>query len=232
MRRDRFRIGPGWRVVAWSFSAMAVAVVLVGTPADATHVTNHWRSAGYDTSAGQNYTGVQVYRHDRDINPGGTCNNQFTAPVVYQTQWVFLTADARNQIELGTMHKTGTCKFWFWGYTLDWVWHPVGTQGGVVAAPHTFRIVRNANGVNWSQVIDSTTMSSAISWATTGAYVAAGLETYRDMTITSHGYYSMRWNQGGTWNLFAGRDATLVEGSMCGRWISDTDWAAAENSTC
>lgn len=223
----------GARLAGAVASAVTWVVGTLSTTAVATHVAGHNYSAAYENSSFGNYTGVKVYRWDRDIPVPGVCNAQFAAPVVYQTQWVVMLPSAASWIELGTMHKQSSCKYWYWGYGLNGVWVPVGTVGGIVADDHTFQIVRAADGIHWLIFIDSTLIDQQIAWAAAGAFVEAGLESYvPTITISAHGYYNMQWNQGGIWRFFGGRDASSVTGPMCGRWITDDDWQAGQNTTC
>lgn len=212
--------------------AVVVAMVVLLLPGTAGAQTGHSYSTGYESSSRGNYTGVSVYRYDRNVAAGGTCNASYSGNVIYQTQWQLMTSDSRSWIELGTMHKTSTCKYWFWGYGVDWTWYSMGTQGGVVYDDHTFRIVRGANGTTWSQIIDNTTMGN-LTWGAAGNFVQAGLESYNTSpTVSAHGYYSLQYNQGGPWYNWSGRDGSVVNSPMCGRWVSDTTWQAGQNTTC
>lgn len=228
------RVRPTARPIRIGLFVLSVlATVAFGTPPAGASLV-HWYSVAWDTSNAGNYTGISVYRYDRNIPVNGTCNSSYSAPVVYQTQWLYPPpGNGSNQIEIGTMHKTSSCKYWYGAYTLNGTFYSVWQQGGVVYDDHTFRLLRAGDGTHWEYRIDSTLINNSVVWATTGQAVLAGLETWEStVTVTSHGYYSLQYNQGGSWFNWSGRDATTVTGSMCGRWLADTTWAAAENSTC
>ena len=93
-------------------------------------------------------------------------------------------------------------------------------------------IVRASDGVHWQMWIDTTLVSQEIPWAVTGIKVLAGLESWwADQTIPPHTYSNLQWNQGGTWNSFAGTDAKDVRYQMFGNWFlqSQNAWTAGQS---
>ncbi|MGH3850005.1 MAG: hypothetical protein ACRDRT_09925, partial [Pseudonocardiaceae bacterium] len=176
------------------------------------------------------FVGVDRFDNDFDL-PGDNCDTSFTAPVAYQTQWAIVTADSQNWIELGTGHKCQNYRFWYWGYSYQGTWNPLGTQA-VPVGSHNFTVGRVWNGGNpiWYWSIDGNT-KNAIYWNTGADHVDAGLETYEtNAVVAPHGYQYLRWaiyDQGG--QFWTGRDATVVNGGLCGRWEADNDWRASQN---
>lgn len=222
-RRLLVRVSVAVAAACFSFSSTASA-----------QTQFHEYSVAGETSAAGHLTGLNVGRYDTEISTGGSCTSGvFTAPVIYATQWVILTDDATNWLEIGTSHKNSTCRFWFWGYGSQSQWFPLGTQGNVAKQFHNFKILRGANGATWSFIIDVTTMPGTINWSTVGRRVEAGLESYVSYGVApAHDYSKLQYNVGGVWYNWANRDGSTVGQSMCGRWLTDVSWIAGQNATC
>lgn len=230
VRADRI-----WRkeLPALSFVLGAVMVVLSVT-ADASH-SFHKYSVAYETSAGTAYTAVQVVRSDGSfsISSGSSCTTHFTTPVVYQTQWVVMTSDAQNWVEIGTGHQCDGFRYWFWGTGQGGVWYPLGTADNVGTNTHTFTIRREA-GKDWVYRVDGVHKMTLV-WQITGLFDSVGLESYDGHAVAgSHTYRQLsRQINEGAWELWAGFDNKRVDGpEMCGGWNSASEWRAAENSSC
>jgi len=209
--------------------------VFVGAPsAYPTHRADHKYSIGVSTWAADNLTGVRVYRYDENISAGGLCGDPFVPPIMYQSQWVPINPDPVNDwIELGTMHKTAGCKYWYWGYAVHGQWVPIGTSGNVGNASHYFEIVRGATGNTWKYNIDVTTIYEApIYYQRLGKHVHAGLEGYNPAAIVpQHFYYNLQFNVGGPWYYWR-THITDIDPPMCGGFSTDTLWRSSQNSPC
>lgn len=63
------------------------------------------------------------------------CEAHYTGNPVYQTQWMLITSNAQNWIELGTGHQcSDTLGYWFWGYGYLGDWYPQGSLAGQATA--------------------------------------------------------------------------------------------------
>ena len=147
-----------------------------------------------------------------------------------------------NWFELGTGHRSSSCRFWYWGFGDTGGWHPYGGQFITTLGSHTFDFYR-VNG-SWAFYIDASNVWNLTS-AWSGTEVQAGLESYESTATapaTHYGVASNTWSKlqytvaEGSWlpwpnntNVFN----TAVSSPMCGRWSTyPVDWIAGENTTC
>jgi hypothetical protein len=219
-------------------SIVALLLGAISVPATANHVSNHRYSIGFDLTVAT-YNGVRLTRYDNNIAAGGVCNSAYVSPVVYQTQWVILDTTASDWVEIGTMHKTSTCKYWFWGYGFDGVWNSLGTRGNRQYGQRTFVISKSSYPADaaWAMSVGSETLGDVYFGNIPGDYVSAGLETYNIIPIiAAHNYSSLQFlgasGTGLIWQNWAGMDYRQVDTRMCGRWLSGSSWRAGQNTTC
>lgn len=216
---------------AVALSAGLLAGLLPVEPAVAYHGRDYSRAYESNPSTG-NYTGVRVRRYDRNIAATNTCDNTFTQKPIYQTQWLPTAGahTANNFIELGTMHKQSTCKYWFVYGKRDGVEFIRYRSGKIASQEHVFQILRGGDGRTWSFIIDATTVAT-YDWPTLGYYAIAGLESYDyEVTISTHGYYDMHSNVGGPWYPFNG-DGGEVNPPTCGGFAGSM-WQAGQHVRC
>ena len=207
-------------------------LVISALPASAFHGYS-WAA---DTSQAGIYTGVSTTRLDRTVfdQASDGCSTYFTGSPVYQTEWIYITSDAQNWLELGTGHQCGdTLRYWYWGYGYGGAWFPIGEQSGISnEVSHTFRIIKF--GTVFAFQVDGNLKGTQTS--STGQRDASGLESYSSPAVI--GTYThntlQRWTTtSGGWVNWAGYDDHGVSGAgMCGGWNSQTSWRAAENQTC
>jgi hypothetical protein len=224
----------GKAVRAVSVGAAVLALFALST-AMATAVTFHKYSVAYETSAHGAYTGVKVTRADGafTMSSGSSCTTPYTNPVAYQTQWVIMTSDYKNWVELGTGNQCNNYRYWYWGYGYNGAWYSQGTQGNVGTSSHTFQIYRH-NGNAWEYYIDST-QKLTLFWSIIGYHDEAGLESYdANAKAPKHTYRSLsRTTNQGSWVLWAGFDSWTINGpEMCGGWDTASQWRAGEHTTC
>lgn len=224
------------RVRATLTVATIVLVAIVVAPSAAWAQEFHGYSVAVELSAGRDYSAVGSIRGEGAVAnlPLDGCIYHFTGHPVYDTEWILITADALNWVELGTGHQCGdTFRYWFWGRGVNGNWYPYGTNYAPdVGTTHTFTISRI--GLIWYWYIDGA-IRHTMQWTATGVEVHAGLESYASnatmtyVTVHDLGYK----HDGGPWLDWAGYDATIMAGSqMCGRWISQTAWRHSENQPC
>lgn len=215
-----------------------VAIVLVATSTtSASAATFHGYSQADELSYVNHDTGLSVTRPDRGVTQADNgCDSLFSGNAVYQTEWVLITSDAQNWIELGTGHQcSDTKRYWYWGYGYLGDWYPIGHEGNRTnGETHTFRVVRS-NGSTWTWRVDGTAKDT-LSWADQGARVRTGLESYAPSGVVSqYDQYSLQYtNNQGAWTSWAGYDAKYVSPTptMCGGWNSASSWRSSENSSC
>jgi hypothetical protein len=215
------------------FLGLVLALFNAGT---GTAFAFHEYSQADESGFVNHYTGLSVTRPDRSVDQASTgCSSYYSGNPVYQTQWVLITSDAQNWLELGTGHQCADAKrFWFWGYGYLGDWYPQGEVGGVDAGvTHTFRVVRSG-GTTWTWRIDGTARGS-LTWAEQGARVRTGLESWGSAAVAS------KYNQSdlmytldqGLWTDWSGFDGSKVgTPEMCGGWNTATSWRSSENSPC
>lgn len=203
-------------------------------PAVAGHDGFHRHAVGRDNTETA-YHGVGNTRWDNEferVSPDG-CTDPFSGHPMYQTEWVLWEADATNWIELGTGHQcSGGYRYWFWGFGLNSSWYPRGTQTIPGTQQHEFRIDSN-NTDTWYWWIDVTQMG-AMSSSRVGHHVDIGLESwYANGRTPAHDYELMKYRrQDSTWVYFAGQNDPTVSQGMCGRYVIDSTWRAAQDNAC
>jgi len=217
-----------------SLVTIVIALSLAVTPVTA--VTFHKYSVAYETSGSGTYTAVKVTRTNPafSISPGTSCGTPLAVPVVYQSQWIAMTADGLNWVEIGTDHGCNGNQWVYWGYAVNGTWTLRGTLAvSASTSNHTYSIYRTA-GNSWKFYYD-TTLVDTVTWTKIGYAVSAGLESWDSGAVAArHSYTSLATeiNQG-SWQLWAGQDSVLVNGpEMCGAWTLAYEWRASENSTC
>jgi hypothetical protein len=223
---------------AANVAAGAILGFLMTLPLSASAAGFHGYSQAFERTGGSGFTGLRNYRKDQAVSglPSSGCSTPFIAPV-YQTQWVILTADALNWMEIGTGHQCNdNYRYWFWGYGDNGAWFPVGTQAGIANGVfHTFEIQRAFDGTRWRFYfkVDGVTKGNVVG-SDTGPEVRVGLESYfNNVTVAGYGNTQLKYQKnGGAFSSWAGRDALQVNAPLCGKWISDTSWWAGENVTC
>ncbi len=224
---------------------LAVGAPLLNMSSSAANGRFHVYSQSFETTpyAGR-YSGLSTFRLDRTVSsqPSTGCPNPFTGDIqhfagdpIYQTEWVDITADAQNWMELGTGHQCNdTVRYWYWGYGYAGVWYPINTSGSITEeVSHYFTIVRNPYGYYVFQIDGATMGTQASSQA---QFLASGLESYSSAAVVLAYGNTGLWHTldtGSTWYGWSGRDASTVDAPrMCGRWLSDTSFAIAEASGC
>lgn len=217
-----------------------MTVVLGAVAAEAFHEHSY---AG-DSSAGA-YTGLSTWREEGSFSlptGGNNCTSPYSPYPVYQTMWLLF--NGTNWLELGTGHQRGPngyCRYRFWGYGANGVWHSVGTQilgSGTAPGTRTILGIRppsscSATSRCWEYRVGGAVLDR-IKWTWTGAYVEAGLESWNAGAIAySHSYESLLYKSNdGPWTSWSGFDFQYVGVSMCGHWDGANWWQASENSPC
>ena len=207
-----------------------VAGIALSMPAPGIAAAFHSYSEVGETTGGSHFTGVGGTRLDQAMSgipdDFASCDTLFAGYPVYQTQWVILTADAKNWHELGTAHQCADrFRAWFAGYGQNGAWFPLWTAfqpaNGV---SHVFRIIRVSGTVTqfWIDGVNKKSLTTSA----LGVTVRAGLESYASgatapaYTISGLGYQK----DTGAFSSFAGKDYSHVDLNMCGRWSSATAW--------
>jgi hypothetical protein len=176
------------------------------------------------------------------MNMGGACNNVFVTPLAVQTEWInVFDTSLRYFLEFGTLQKTNSCKFWYAAYYYEYgspkfnvFWTSVNLgQGG---GEHRFELLRGTNWT-WYYTIDVTREATLYWNGATGFQESSGLETAgaNGATIYAHGYYDLLVNIGGPWYWFDYAHAwnpPHIDPPMCGRYINESSWQAAQNAPC
>lgn len=237
-----------WRLLRYRFLLLVAillpTVLLIGSPAQASpSATNQSTSAsdfhGYSVAWNFNtshYTGVEYTRYDVQptrMSSGSYCTSYFTAPVLYQPEWVI---NGSSWIELGTGHQCNGFEYWYAGYGINGTWQPIFTRSITSTDLHKFSIdaviVRDRGAVYYYN-IDVTTVAQ---YATglQGTEVEAGLESYDSYAIEpaytiSAIYYASGYGGFSPW--YNTTDNNPVS-PMCGRLVSSTQYRAGENTTC
>ena len=198
-------------------------------------VTFHKYSIVYEFSHIDQYSGLRVDRADIAVlQPSTGCGDYFTGNAIYQTQWVLLTADADNWVELGTGHQCADTKdYHYCGYGENGMWHAQWIGAPIDNTSHTFTLARAAQST-WTCLIDGD-LKSVILKDQVGYELSVGLESYAQSGVVT-AYTSHSLNQrlvGGPWSDWAGRDAKNVDTpEMCGNWVSDISWKSGETVSC
>jgi hypothetical protein len=229
-------------VLARMLAAVLVVIALIAFAQPASAVQIHQYSVGKTNFWAYEQTGVMTVRPDADISvPAGVCPpdpTQGGGPVAYQTQWVITNETATNWLEMGTLHRSGSCDYHFWGYGENDVWNPYGWEPvSVPSGPLYFQIYRV--GGNWNfdiQGVDKWNLAlGASTWA--GIRVEVGLETWESTIVAPATDYTnlsltraegpwIAWDSGYTFD-------SGPTSPMCGRWNPlPSAWRAGENTSC
>lgn len=199
----------------------------------------HGYSEGREQSYVNSYTGLFVERRDVAVNNQAAtgCSAPYSGNPVYQTQWVLITSNAYNWIELGTGHQCDNqYRYYFWGYGRNGNWHALGESHTVVTGQtHGFRILRE-DGDTWRFKIDGANRGTYI-WADQGAQLRAGMESYAGAAhVAEHTYHFLDYKLANDpqWHSWAGFDDQNVTAGpeMCGGWNTAASWRASENDPC
>ena len=185
------------------------------------------------------YTGFQVTRITQAVTgqPQTGCSSPYSGDPVYQTSWLLITSDAQNWDEMGVAHQCNdTYRYYFWGYGENGAWHSLGTLSGALnGTNHTYQVSRSFTGTNYYDfwTLDGQNKASLLSLQR-GAYVQAGLESYSsNATVSGYTNNTLKYQKNeGSFVNWAGRDANIVNPSMCGSWASDTSWNSGEHVSC
>jgi len=170
---------------------------------------------------------VHVFRQDIDLRSANPC--------IYRTQWV-LDSSASDWVELGT--GWGSACFtginngsWFFGRGIAGNFFLVSIRQANPGQTHSFSLYRSA-GV-YVGYVDSTEIGR-VNWSRWFDQVSTGVESYMGGAIvTAHNYDSLQSSYAaGGWQPWAGKDAIIVDGQMCGRWVSSTLWYGGQNVSC
>ncbi|MCX4744862.1 hypothetical protein OG455_04890 [Kitasatospora sp. NBC_01287] len=231
-------IGLGLASSSFCLAGAPTAYANTATPGTTSAGLWHNYAIGFDTSHGP-YYGIGVSRNDTyiPVGPASDCTTSaFSPPVVYQTQWVLMTSDAQNWEELGTSHRCNYHDFWYYGYGLSGAWYPVGTRNEqYIGSParHRFSIWRDGSNT-WHYEVDSTDLGTDY-WATSGAQISFGLESYDPSASTVGTDYAgiSFLNSAGGSTSISGQGGVDIGTNMCGTWsANNTTWWAGEGSGC
>jgi len=215
----------------------ALAASLGLAPGVAQAENFHGYSVARETGYTNKYVGLAIRRLDKHVEQARSgCSEFYSGDPVYQTQWVIVTSDARNWLELGTGHQCeDELRYWFWGWGTNGVWHPLGERSGITnGVEHRFAITRS-DGRLWDYNIDGDTKVT-LSYDDQGARIETGLESYGPNAAISeytHNTLSYRLIGADHWTDWSGYDDSVIVGPvMCGGWNSATSWRASENRPC
>jgi hypothetical protein len=215
---------------------LATLLTLMMPPTESSYADNgfHGYSAAYELSLSGQYTGVQTTRIDQYIfsQPATGCTQNFAGDPVFQSEWILITPDAANWLEIGTGHQCNDqYRYWFSGYGYLGVWVPVAIQVGVVnGQSHAFTIGKQGSTYYFHR--DFTSMGSQQS--SFGSSVSSGLESYASAAIVgTYSHSNLQYIRGTTYYPWAGFDDSVVDAAqMCGGWNSQTSWRVAEWQSC
>jgi hypothetical protein len=219
------------------FAGILCSLLMPTSPAVAAVDIHHWAIA-YESSAGPVYTGVRVHRLNRTVflQASDGCSDHFSGSVVYQSQWLDVTTDKFNWLELGTAHQCNdTNRYYYWGLGYGGGWFALGTQGGVVnETSHYFAILRSGGAYHfYIDGVDKGTEAFPV-----GVWIKSGLESWTSGAVVGtypHETLQRAINNSNTWVDWAGFDGTEIVGGgvyVCGAWNSATSWRVAENQPC
>ncbi len=131
--------GWGWALGA---STLAAGIAVVGVRPAAAQSFHSYSVASQTTPSGA-FTGVATTRQDVPVAniPDTGCSGYFSGNPVYQTEWIYITSDGANWLELGTGHQCmNTLVYWYAGYGFAGTWHPLWEESGITPAGHDFQI--------------------------------------------------------------------------------------------
>lgn len=219
-----------WLLILCGFSGLGIASALP----IAAQTFHNYSVAGENTFAGS-YTGVSTTRYDTRVAnlPNNGCTGYFQGNSVYQAEWLAITPDGQNWLELGTGHQCrDTLHYWYAGYGYLGGWYPLWEDSNVAEGDsHRFSIAKI--GSTYYYAIDTTFVASQNS--SSGQDVQSGIESYASTAqVSAYSHNTLQYTQGGSsnWTNWSGEDTQLVGPSMCGRWQSPTSWIVAENALC
>jgi hypothetical protein len=222
----------GWR---WALGAstLLTGVAVVGVRPAAAQTFHSYSVASQTTPSGA-FTGVATTRQDVPVAniPDTGCSGYFSGNPVYQTEWIYITSDGANWLELGTGHQCmNTLVYWYAGYGFAGTWHPLWEESGITPAGHDFQIYEF--GSSYKFQIDSTVFARQ---STSPGYTdVTGLESYAGSAVVNqytHGTLQYQTGGSGPWANWFGEEGEFVGSNMCGTWQNPTTWSVAENSSC
>lgn len=188
---------------------------------------------------------MYVRRWDRDIDAGGNCQPDIAGLWIVQSQWLQMSpqtpAGTYNFLELGTMHKTPGCKFYYTVYLMPGQPLPQihFVPGQIGSGEHTFLLARDPGDQNgeWWALIDFNIVWTTNEFAgpnclgCTGRY---GNERQRIVhrhparllrplcRRADHREFFVPWD---------GYEVNQVDPPhMCGAYITEQLWQVAQNS--
>lgn len=191
--------------------------------------TNHCYSVAYEKSAG-GYTGVKQTRSVLSLN------NSSGSPI-YQAMWLVWKTEPFHWVEVGTGYESGAK--WNYGYfclsdkanscyfLFKW--------GASAGGPHSYNIKRdNTDHYRYYIYINGGQEGTVRVNYTSAIELHTGLESYNvSKLVDAHTYSNLQYRRGNNaFQDWAGKDGQLVQGYMCGRWASATQWWAAQNAPC
>lgn len=216
-------------------AASAAAVAVAGGGGTAGAAAAHLYSVGTESTYNY-YTAVSNTRAEPSFSnvPNTGCSGYFQTGAVYTSEWVSLTSDSQNWLELGTGHQCAdTLRYQYWGYGIGGSWVPLGEDSDDHAS-HTYYILYDANNSRWNFKIDSYLEGHLGPGyiPNHGVNVQAGLESYDNaVTVSNYSNSNLGFNTGNGWKNWAGQDAHRVDSYMCGAFYpTDYNWISGENS--
>src|SRR5690348_818264 len=189
------------RVLIVGSVAFAVLLAAPNVPAGADNNFHGYSRAQEDSSLGQ-YTGIRVNRADHVVTgqQATGCTSVFAGDPVYQTEWMILTDDGDNWLEIGTGHQCNDAvRYWYWGVGYLGGWFPQGYTLDIAdGTSHHFAILDT--GPNVYFYIDG--VSQYTQPASTAELLQTGLESYSTtshVTSYTHNALQRTINGGQTW---------------------------------
>ncbi|MGH2500001.1 MAG: hypothetical protein ACRDF0_07940 [Candidatus Limnocylindria bacterium] len=145
--------------------------------------------------------------------------------------------EANDWVEMGTGHQCDSFRYWFWAYAINRVFYSLGTESGVPwGVSHYFKLYRlSYDGKAWWHYELDNTLKRQVNWNIAGYRVAAGLESYdAHADVVSHTYRELQetFDEGPWYYWSANYRQSWVDPGMCGGWVSQTEWKAAQSNPC
>jgi len=219
-------------------ATLLVVVGLVGTHADPASAFNYRvYSVGGTYEYSNSLTGAFSVHADAAItvSPGTWCYTPYvdSANPVFLQQWVNITNDAANAIEIGTGHQCNGFVYHFIGYRWNGDWYSLGTtEISATSSGHYFDTHRLAQ--TWYFAFDGVQQSGTIFWNATGVFVDVGIESSDTAaSVPNHWFTQLQYTfNEGPWYAWSSPTVIAVNSPMCGHFISATQWSGAENNPC
>lgn len=222
-------------------AAILAALTLAGagsTPATAVGGPNSHFSGAGDTNWDGLYTGISVIRPGAlsiSGQPATGCDiaHPLDANAIYQEETLQYNALAGNWAEIGTAHQcAGALTYIYWGVAFGGTFYLRGTAAqNAPTSNHTYQLTVDGSG-RTSFVYDGTTLDS-VCCPGKGQFPELGLDSHTTAaTVAPTTFGFLSYNLGFGWTPFDGQDEQSVSSPMCGHWINDVGWRAAENTAC